>query len=274
MPPASCNCSGTTVLTRPASRRARPCAAGTLSSVGQVDLFRTDLTAGQTYEFHLEGTSPGLAVQDREIALYNEFGQLIAESVSGSLTTDVAQAATGSYLLEVQALDPLGLGSYSVSGSSTGSFPTEAATRRCTTSTSRVRGPTGGTPRGRSTGPTSSRSSWRSSGRPTASSTSTRPSPSLPTAASTHLVAYGTFPTMNAGGLGGGSVGNRRVSGTAACMVTDESTWTGLADEIWAFDVAHHEAGHATGGMPHQQNPRGIDAGDDGGTHRAASVPG
>ena len=77
-------------------------------------------------------------------------------------------------------------------------------------------------------------------------------------------VAYGTFPTMNAGGLGGGSVGNRRVSGTAACMVTDESTWTGLADEIWAFDVAHHEAGHATGGMPHQQNPRGIDAGDDG----------
>ncbi len=235
-------------------------AAGVLSGMDEVDMFRVNLLAGQTYRVQLDGNSPGPAVADRVIGLYNEFGQLVTYAVNGQIDTNIAQIATGPYLVMVQALNPLGLGAYAVTVSSTGTFPTQRDRPIYYFDF------------------TGYGTYW---GHHAAAFTRPDAIPQviagfesiygvydinivqdpLPDSVEHVSIGVGHYSDMG-GGLGGGMDGSRRIVGWAACDVSDEQSWTRLADASWAFGVTTHEAGHCTGYVPHLQSGRGIMAGD------------
>ncbi len=238
-------------------------AAGTLSTMDDVDLFRVELTAGEIYRFRLDGSSGGLGTQDRTIGLYNEFGQMLVYSNTGTLQTTVAQIGSGPYILMVSARTPLGLGGYSVTASSIGRFPQQRDVPLYYfdfTGTGTFWEYDAGTYDRPDVIPQIMAGFHSTYGVFDIDMTLTPP------AAGTEYVtvAVGSFPDMGWGGLGAGMQGNRRVTGTAINNVGDRETqenWSRLVDVDWAFNVIKHEAGHATGYLPHIRHVRGSMAG-------------
>jgi hypothetical protein len=235
-------------------------AAGTLSTMDDVDLFRVELTAGEIYQFRLVGLTDGVGTHDRTIGLYNEFGQMVVYSNTGMMQTNVAQIGSGPYILMVSARTPLGLGGYSVTASSIGQFPRQRDVPLYYfdfTGTGTFWGYDAGTYDRPDVIPQIMAGFHSTYGIFDIEMALTPP------AAGTEYVtlAVGTFPDMNWGGLGGGGQGNRRVSGTGINKVWDQEDWSRVVDVEWAFGVTKHEGGHATAGVPHIRHVRGFMAG-------------
>jgi hypothetical protein len=106
-------------------------AAGTLGVAGDVDFFSVDLRAGRWYSFSIDTGGDQIARGGRQLAMYNEFGQLMEASYTGSMGTNAATGfgfrveRTGKHYLAVSATGPTGVGGYIISGSQTSTFPTQ-----------------------------------------------------------------------------------------------------------------------------------------------------
>ncbi len=104
---------------------------GKLSSMSDVDLFAVDFVAGNQYSFSLDTPSNSVMRQERLLALYNEFGQILEYSVTGSLASSAATGfgfrieRTGRHYIGVSARTQTGLGGYVLSGNQTSTFPTQ-----------------------------------------------------------------------------------------------------------------------------------------------------
>jgi hypothetical protein len=106
-------------------------AVGRIAGASDLDLFSFDFTAGRWYSFSLETNSEQMARAGRRIALFNEAGQVMESSFTGSLSTNAATGfgfrieRTGKHYLAIDAIDPTGVGSYSITGQQTSTFPTQ-----------------------------------------------------------------------------------------------------------------------------------------------------
>jgi hypothetical protein len=101
--------------------------AGTLATLGDVDVFAVDMVASEFYEFRLEDTDDGLHRQNRLLTLYNELGQPLEYSTEGVISTGRYHnrpETTGRHYLTVQATGETGLGGYLLSNVVYDDFPT------------------------------------------------------------------------------------------------------------------------------------------------------
>jgi hypothetical protein len=106
-------------------------AVGTLLSISDLDLFKVQLRAGRWYSFSIDTNSENMARGGRELLMFNEFGQLLETSFIGTMHTNAATGfgfrveQTGTHYIGIRAIDPTGLGGYSISGQQTSTFPTQ-----------------------------------------------------------------------------------------------------------------------------------------------------
>ncbi|MEQ9409389.1 MAG: FG-GAP-like repeat-containing protein, partial [Fuerstiella sp.] len=111
---------GTWTLGSAATRR-----AGVLSSMDDVDVYAVHGNGLEHFRFDLRSASAdSLAMAGRRVSLLNEYGQLIAYAEGADFRYDELPALStpGRYLLTIQATSPLGLGAYSLAGSTTRMF--------------------------------------------------------------------------------------------------------------------------------------------------------
>lgn len=106
-------------------------AAGTLATPGDVDLYSVELRAGRWYTFSIDTGSDQIARGGRQLGMYNEFGQLMEVSYTGSMGTSAATGfgfrveRTGRHYIAVTAAAPTGVGGYVLAGSQSSTFPTQ-----------------------------------------------------------------------------------------------------------------------------------------------------
>jgi hypothetical protein len=105
-------------------------AVGALTSINDVDAFAVDLVAGRSYTFGID-TSAGVSTrQNRALTLYNEFGQFMETSYSGTLASNAATGfgfrveRTGRHYLAVSSTGASGVGGYVLTAVQSGTFPT------------------------------------------------------------------------------------------------------------------------------------------------------
>ncbi len=101
-----------------------PVAMGTLDSLDDSDVFLIDLDGLNYYTFEIWGTITFVELQHRELALYNEFGQLRAWSASGWLGMPNNAGWAGPHYLVIRPTSDLGLGGYAIAAHRF-TFPTE-----------------------------------------------------------------------------------------------------------------------------------------------------
>ena len=235
-------------------------AVGTLSSLADADVFAVDLSALDLYEFRLEGPSGNMAIQNRVISLYNEFGQLLEYSTNGVLSSrdasfdfNVRFEKIGRHYVVVRATNSTGLGGYSLAGQIIGSISPQRDvplifqdfTSQVTHMNEPVSGPF------------------------------TRPdvvkhlqgmmasrydvydvdiTDVYPGKGTDHVgFAMADYTNLNNSGTGTGSKGVRRVTGDSIVDATGTG-WSGLYDAYGSTGTMFHEVGHALG-VPHARHP-------------------
>lgn len=235
-------------------------AAGTLSSLTDVDLFAVAFDPTSLYEFQAEGPAGDLAVQSRRLELYNEFGQLIESSHNGKLKTrdeafDVnpRPEKLARHFLAMRATGDVGLGAYSLTGRIIDTmspqrdvplffhdFTNQTDHLNCTQVTSFTRPDTVSVLEG-----------MFESGYDIYDVDLTQANPGH----GTDNVAFGMrdFDCVNNSGLGSGSAGVRRATGDSLFDATGTG-WTGMKDVLGVVGGMMHENGHALG-VPHARHP-------------------
>jgi len=91
-------------------------AAGVIGDLADVDVFRFEINSLSVIDFRLRlSGSDAVSGEGKSMTLYNQYGQYLADSNSGGLSTQRPDAfAPGVYFLAVAANSPIGLGAYSV----------------------------------------------------------------------------------------------------------------------------------------------------------------
>ncbi|MCA9177360.1 MAG: VCBS repeat-containing protein, partial [Planctomycetales bacterium] len=228
-------------------------AVGELDRVTDMDVYAFDVTELTWHQFRLQsGSSDQITGQNRVMALYNEFGQLVYYSNTGSLYTGSPDRSMtpGRYYLTVQASAEAGVGAYAVAGYSTSPFAPQRDVPLYFIDFTQQESHLG--------------YNWQNA----YALPETIPfiegmfesrydiydvdvTLTAPAAGTEHVGAgYGDFGNIGAGGWGGGSYGTRRPSGNSVTSATATS-WNSLSYSSTTTLV--HEAGHATG-LPHGRN--------------------
>ena len=227
--------------------------AGSLSSVSDVDLYAVDLVAGTSYDFRLEASGQAMASQGRVIAVFNPFGQMLAYGLDGDVSVDVAQSRGGRHLVAVSADSAAGIGGYALSVTGGSSFPTQRDVTLYWFDFANAQtyyGYSAATFTRTDLHPVIMGMFEAALGVNDIDFTTTRP------AAGVEHVAMGIGDVASPpwGGLGGGSRGSRAPSGSAIHDVSGEAGWTRHDNASWVYGVTRHEAGHATGFVPHERH--------------------
>jgi hypothetical protein len=237
-------------------------AVGTLASLGDVDYFLVNFTAGNFYDFTLQSPAGGLAVQNRVMSLFNEYGQLLEYSTTGSLTSSSGTPRmeyAGRHFVTVQATSETGLGGYALQGRITQTYPTQ---RDVPLYYQDFTGVTAHLSYGPAT-PFAQQADVPLLGGLFEARydiydvdlTTTNPETG-------EYVNFGMgeFGTIGAYGYGSGGYGTRRPSGGSMVDETGAS-WGSLANMAYAEAAMNHEMGHAVG-LSHARHPESFMAYD------------
>lgn len=237
-------------------------------TLGDVDLFAVDLTAGNSYEFSLDTMDNNLFRQSRVLTLYNEYGQALEYSTTGVLTSRTLGFGfrverTGRHYIGVQAArftspmgaDTPGQGAYSLQGKQSESFPTRRDVplffHDYTGQTAHLTGGTATTPFNAQAVPFMVGMFEARFDVYDVDVTLNQPAANTPNVA----FGMGDFPNATSYGLGGRfDLGTRRIRGDSFVDDTG-ATWAGLASSRFAASVMNQEIGHASGLFAHARHP-------------------
>jgi FG-GAP-like repeat/Dockerin type I domain/PA14 domain/Calx-beta domain len=223
---------------------------GVLSSLSDLDVFRFEVSGLEELTFKLqESGSDLISSPNRMLTLFNEFGQFLAYSTSGTLSHYRIDAIDlGTYFVAISATSLTGLGAFGLTVTNIDRFSNQRDVPLQFIDFDRQQA-------------THQGFAWVSAyGVPAAipfvvglfesryeafDVDVTLTAPTTAEEIVTH--GYGNFGDIGAGGWGGGGHGQRRSSG-AAVTAADETSWTRLSYN--SVTTLMHEYGHSVG-LPH-----------------------
>ena len=230
---------------------------GSLSSIGDIDVFRFEVSGLEELTFKLQtGGSDFVSSTNRMLTLFNEFGQFLAYSTSGTLSNYRIDAMDlGTYFVAVSATSLAGLGAFGLTVTNIDWFSNQRDVPLQFVDFDRQQA-------------THQGFAWVSAyGVPAAipfvvgtfesryEAFDVDISLTAPTTGEEIIThGYGNFGDIGAGGWGGGWHGQRRSSGSAV-SAADETSWTRLSYN--SIPTLMHEYGHAAG-MPHARLATGL----------------
>lgn len=232
-------------------------AFGSLSSVTDVDVFAIELDPLAYYSFSIVALSTDQPKQGRLLSLYNEHGQFLQASTTGSLETwdwVAMPSTTSKFFLVIEAEETSGLGVYELGARKNAYFPNERDVPLFVHDY---------TAQGIESG-----ARWNNPfDRPDAIDLliglfnsqydvyDVDVTQTLPPDASEYVSL--SLGDLDNGGFGGGDYGTRRPDGFAYCPATGDD-WDEFADvSRWVAVCMPHELGHGVG-MRHARDPMDV----------------
>lgn len=227
---------------------------GELSGLDDSDVYRFETTSVDFFNF-VWGDNDAFTTQNREMRVFNEYGQVVLYSYDGSLNSGGTgqSAEPGTYYLVVNASSEAGLGAYSIRGDASSAFSTQRDVPLFFFDFDQQ----------------VSHLSWDWVG--PFENTAAIPlaqamyearydiydvdiTYQLPTGGEYVGIGVGDFGDIGAGGWGGGNQGTRRARGDS---VTGNAgaNWTQLYNGPTSTMI--HEGGHASG-VPHARHPLSV----------------